>query len=256
MSRNWVQDIVDMHEKFRFHEDLNFNGQFLRFRQRFVEEELKELDSAILSNNPEAVVDALIDICVVAIGTLDLADVDIHKAWDEVHEKNMAKQRANNPTRKDSGGFDLIKPEGWNPPNHAGNTGNVDHAIQEIIQQMDKTGIDRHGLPSHIKVLNEFIQHALNKTEDYDDEHDSEFQHSAYYPNGINDIVYELAKKIRRIRHIIKKIFEGEADRPLTDSLDDSFRDISIYAAIGYAYVQKRLEGQSEDRDIFNREMR
>ena len=78
MSDNWVQDIEDMHTKFGVNEkvrtfDKDKLKQFLEFRVRFLEEELNELKDNI--DNPEEVVDALIDLCVVAIGTLDAFEV-------------------------------------------------------------------------------------------------------------------------------------------------------------------------------------
>lgn len=256
MSNDWVSDIHKMHEHYKAHA-ADFNGDFLQFRQRFVEEEVREMDEAILSNNPEAVVDALIDACVVAIGTLDLAGVDVQKAWNTVLACNMLKTPGENPSRVGSGGFDLVKPEGWSPPSHEGNTGYIALAVQMILKKIDRTGIDRpsqSSVPSHIKTLDEFKEHALAKTHDYDDEHDPEFAHSTYYPGGINDIMYEISKKVKRLRRILKRMYNG-GDRPLTDSLDDSFRDISIYSAIGHTYINKKLEGQTEDRDIFNREI-
>ena len=47
---------------------------------------------AAKDGNPEEIVDALIDLCVVAIGTLDAYGVNSYKAWDEVHAANMNKE--------------------------------------------------------------------------------------------------------------------------------------------------------------------
>lgn len=126
MSSNWVHDIYMMHNKFKVHPvmrdmDKDKLEQFLQFRIRFLEEELNELKSALTS---EDVVDALIDLCVVAIGTLDAFDVDAHKAWDEVLDANMKKEPGVKPSRPNPLGLpDLIKPEGWVGPNHEGNHG-------------------------------------------------------------------------------------------------------------------------------------
>jgi predicted HAD superfamily Cof-like phosphohydrolase len=257
MSKDWAEDIAEMHRKFNFHRDLDFNGTFLQFRQRFVEEEVKELSDAILENDPESVVDALIDTCVVAIGLLDLAGVDVHLAWNEVHAKNMAKERAENPTRTGSGGFDLIKPKGWTPPDHSNNTGYIGLALEmlkkKVAVENELQVPDFPHVPSHIRTLEAYQEWAKHKTHDYDDDHDPEFFHATYYPGGINDIMYEISKKVKRIRRGLKRWFlTGE--KPKTDSLDDSFRDISIYSAIGGTYLKGELEGQTPDRDIFNRE--
>jgi predicted HAD superfamily Cof-like phosphohydrolase len=72
----------------------------------------------------EEIVDGLIDLCVVAIGTLDLFEVDAHKAWDEVLKANMSKKVGVKESRPNPLGLpDLIKPEGWVGPDHTGNTG-------------------------------------------------------------------------------------------------------------------------------------
>jgi hypothetical protein len=121
-----VHDIENMHAKFGVHEaikamDAHQLRQFLLFRMSFLQEELDELTCA---NEPVNQVDALIDLVVVALGTLDAFGVDIAKAWNEVYNKNMQKEPGYNESRPNIFGFpDMIKPEGWTPPNHEGNTG-------------------------------------------------------------------------------------------------------------------------------------
>lgn len=118
-----------MHTKFGVNEvtrklSANHLAEYLEFRIRFLQEELDEMKWAAASDNSEEVVDALIDLCVVAIGTLDAYDIDAYKAWDEVHAANMAKEVGIKESRPNPLGLpDLIKPEGWTPPSHAGNYG-------------------------------------------------------------------------------------------------------------------------------------
>lgn len=252
MSSNWVADIIELYQQYGFHEH-HLDGDLLRFRQNHLEEEMDELDKAIINKNPEAVVDAIIDLCVVAIGTLDLAGVDISKAWDEVLRSNSTKIKGMKPERPGSRGVDVVKPDGWIPPNHKDNTGKLGPAIEGI--HVRNIGFSRpHGpVPSHVKTLDSYRDHALAKTHDYDDDKDPEFLHANYYPGGINDIMYEISKKVRRLRRILKRMFNG-GPPPSTDSIHDSFRDISIYSAIGDTYCQGNLEGQIPNRDIFNRE--
>jgi hypothetical protein len=131
MSLNWVWDIEDMHAKYGVNEkvrefDAEKLKQFLEFRVKFLEEELNELKDNM--GNPEEVVDALIDLCVVAIGTLDAFEVNSHAAWDAVHKANMSKEVGIKPSRPNPLGLpDLIKPEGWVAPNHEGNHGLLSH---------------------------------------------------------------------------------------------------------------------------------
>jgi predicted HAD superfamily Cof-like phosphohydrolase len=66
----------------------------------------------------------LIDLCVVAIGTLDAFNVDAHTAWDRVLEANMNKEVGIKESRPNPLGLpDLIKPAGWTAPTHADNVG-------------------------------------------------------------------------------------------------------------------------------------
>jgi len=129
MSSNWVKDMNDMHTKYGVHEWVKNNpdklSEYLEFRLNFLQEELDETRAgAILEKNPEEVVDGLIDLCVVAIGTLDAFGVDAHKAWDEVLKANMAKEVGVKPERPNPLGLpDLIKPEGWTNPSHKENHG-------------------------------------------------------------------------------------------------------------------------------------
>jgi len=128
MSKDWVKDINDMHKKYGVHEWVKNNPdkleQLLHFRIAFVEEEFKETFKAAGEKDAEEIVDGLIDLCVVAIGTLDAFGVDPYKAWDEVHKANMAKEVGVKAERPNPLGLpDLVKPEGWVNPSHSGNHG-------------------------------------------------------------------------------------------------------------------------------------
>lgn len=124
----WHEDIRKMHEKYGHGEAAarmtpEELEHLYEFRRRFLHEELSELSSP---DSPEDVVDALIDLCVVAIGTLDLFGVDVGEAWGRVLEKNMQKESGRNDKRPGIPCLpDLVKPEGWTPPDHSGNIGRL-----------------------------------------------------------------------------------------------------------------------------------
>lgn len=126
MSTNWVRDMQEMHAKFGVNEVVRGLDKaklmaFIQFRIKFLQEELDEM---IVSDNGDDTVDALIDLCVVAIGTLDALDVDAYTAWDRVLEANMAKEVGIKASRPNPLGLpDLIKPDGWTAPSHADNVG-------------------------------------------------------------------------------------------------------------------------------------
>ena len=139
MTKDWVKDIGDMHTKFGVNDwvatklqagDVSTLREFLKFRIDFLKEELQETETAVESYNPEEIVDGLIDLCVIAIGTLDILNVDAYQAWDAVHAANMSKEPGVKPSRPNKFGLpDLIKPTkethgyDWIPPSHDTNHG-------------------------------------------------------------------------------------------------------------------------------------
>ena len=138
MSTNWVQDIHVMHDKFGVHDWFEKNkdnkelmAKYLRFRLKMCMEEMNEtIDAAVFDKKPEEIVDGFIDLCVFAIGTLDVFGVDASVAWDEVYEANMSKKPGVKPGRPNPFGLpDLIKPSGWTAPSHEGNHGNFPDAV-------------------------------------------------------------------------------------------------------------------------------
>lgn len=132
---DWVKDINTMHRKYGVHKAIaNMDNETLRkyltFRINFLQEELDELK--INQDNPEEIVDALIDLCVVAIGTLDAFNIDSHTAWKEVFRANMEKEVGVKESRPNPLGLpDLIKPDGWQGPNHIGNYGYLTNLVKE-----------------------------------------------------------------------------------------------------------------------------
>ena len=128
MSKDWVKDIHLMQGKYLTRQWVKDNPEkwraFLDFRIDFLKEELGETEAALVSMDAEEIVDGLIDLCVVAIGTLDAFGVNPYKAWDEVLQANMAKEVGEKPSRPNPLGVpDLVKPDNWKGPSHKGNHG-------------------------------------------------------------------------------------------------------------------------------------
>lgn len=135
---DWANDIAMMHHKFGVREwfennkhDKELMGKYMRFRLKMCMEEMNEtIDAALFDRDAEEVVDGLIDLCVFAIGTLDVYGVDPNEAWDRVYEANMNKSPGVKPGRPNPFGMpDLIKPSGWTAPNHEGNHGDIPNAL-------------------------------------------------------------------------------------------------------------------------------
>lgn len=139
MSNNWATDIYYMHEKFGVHKWFDENcknkelmQKYLEFRLSMIKEEYDETVAAVQDGNAEEVVDGLIDLIVFAIGTLDVMGVNANQAWNEVLAPNMNKTPGVKPGRPNPFGMpDLIKPEGWVGPDHAGNHGELSNIFQK-----------------------------------------------------------------------------------------------------------------------------
>ena len=134
---DWANDIYMMHNKFGVKEWFEANKdnnvmmrEYLNFRLNMVREELDETRDAFTKGDPEEIVDGLIDLCVFAIGTLDVFGVDAHKEWDAVYEANIAKSPGVKEGRPNPFGLpDLIKPDGWTAPSHEDNHGDFPNAL-------------------------------------------------------------------------------------------------------------------------------
>lgn len=131
---DWIKDIEDMHTKYGVNDvirnlDKEKLNAFLQFRIDFLQEELDEMKTA---TNADDVVDALIDLCVVAIGTLNAFDIDANESWKRVHDKNMQKEIGIKASRPNPLGLpDLIKPKNWTPPSHKDNVGILSNIFKD-----------------------------------------------------------------------------------------------------------------------------
>ena len=141
MSTNWFKDMQDMHKKYgvnkwmqaEMQSDVDWRkiNKFMQFRLGMMQEELDETKEAFDKKDAEEMVDGIIDLCVFAIGTLEVFGVDANKAWDEVYRANMSKEVGIKEGRPNPLGLpDLVKPEGWKGPNHEGNHGNITDSFQ------------------------------------------------------------------------------------------------------------------------------
>lgn len=140
-------DIARFHERFA----LEYRGkprlldsELAEFRIKFLQEELDEYKKATeeatkylrqsslpfdtseeddawpdLACYLEKQLDALVDLVYVAIGTAYLHGYDFNEAWRRVHNANMKKIRAHKVDESKRGStYDVVKPVGWEAPNH------------------------------------------------------------------------------------------------------------------------------------------
>lgn len=106
-------------------------------------EELKkgladELDAGPLGSDLAAAGDALIDLIYVAIGTMHFMGLPGRIMWGNVQIANIAKERAtgvDDPRSKRQHRFDVVKPPGWRPPDHAP----AIHARKQLVRAHRRT---------------------------------------------------------------------------------------------------------------------
>lgn len=114
------KDVQSFHEKFlipRAERPTLPEAEMAKFRDDFMQEELNEYRLAIQQRDMAGVLDALVDLVYVALGTADIYGLPFEDAWRAVHSANMAKVRAARPEDSKRGtGFDVVKPAGWVKP--------------------------------------------------------------------------------------------------------------------------------------------
>lgn len=131
-------DITAFHQKFGLEysgKPRALEGELHNFRLNFMHEELDEyleeqhgLIQSIKDNDHRKTalhlhqqLDALVDLVYVAVGTayLQFGPDVFNEAWRRVQTANMAKERCEVPSDSKRGTtFDVIKPAGWEAPDH------------------------------------------------------------------------------------------------------------------------------------------
>ncbi len=117
---NLFEAIEEFHKKFNLPtpEKPEFaSPEIMKFRIKFMQEELDEFCEAYVNDNIEDAFDALIDLCYVVLGTSYFMGLPFNDGFKIVHHCNMRKVRAKVVEDSKRGTkFDVIKPEGWQPP--------------------------------------------------------------------------------------------------------------------------------------------
>ena len=122
-DRTFFDDVEDFHRRYQ----IQYDGQpralpedVQKFRDARLAEEFTEYGLAVDTGDLEGQVDALIDLCYIAFGTIHLMGVRGNLAWGRVHEANMRKELSSpsNPGKHGSK-IDIVKPPGWKAPDHS-----------------------------------------------------------------------------------------------------------------------------------------
>lgn len=116
--------IDEMVNKFGFKQG-ELTEEKLDYRMELLKEEMQETEGAWRVGNAEEWVDGHIDIIVIALGNLAIANVDSRRAFDEVMNANLRKEIGSR-REGDIEGMSIRKPDGWVGPDHSDNHGDLD----------------------------------------------------------------------------------------------------------------------------------
>jgi hypothetical protein len=105
-----------------------------------------------------------------------------------------------------------------------------------------------------IAVLQECVELQTRKAADYQSGV-SAIRHADYYPSGVMTILDLLHTKMLRLRSVATAMRDDPTYVRNFESLEDSAKDMINYASFLVALVRGKLDGQKNDRDVFNRPM-
>lgn len=128
-ARNPFASVQEMVNTFGFNQG-ELTDEKIDYRMSLLKEELQETEGAWRTGNAEEWVDGHIDIIVVAMGNLAIANVDFGKAFNQVMNANMSKV-VGSRRDDDPDGMSIRKPEGWVGPNHRDNHGKLDGLFEQ-----------------------------------------------------------------------------------------------------------------------------
>lgn len=100
-----------------------------------------------------------------------------------------------------------------------------------------------------VKVLKECIDLQLSKSDDYQNPNSNVVQ-AMHYRRGVDTIHDIMAQKMLRAQSIL----ESNRD-PNFESLEDTYKDLINYASFAVSYMRGQMDGQTPDRDMFNRKI-
>jgi len=118
-----IEDIAKFHTKFGLKQTegktqvgKSFSPEEWELRHKRLKEECDEYLAAVAEGDNAQTLDALVDIVYIAMGTAYRRGWDFGLAWMRVHAANMEKERGEEHNSKYGSSFDIVKPEGWEPP--------------------------------------------------------------------------------------------------------------------------------------------
>ncbi len=114
---------------------------------------------------------------------------------------------------------------------------------------MPKSKIVDSNMKESVRVLNECIDVQLRKSDDYQNP-DSNVTQAMHYRRGVDTIHDAIQGKLYSAQSLLES---GRTGEPNFESLEDTYMDLINYASFAVAYMRGKMDGQIDDRDMFNR---
>ena len=100
-----------------------------------------------------------------------------------------------------------------------------------------------------LRVLQECAELQAKKSQDYQSD-ESTVTQAMHYRRGVDSIHDIIQGKCYRAQSLL----ESQGD-PNFESLEDTYKDIINYCSFAVSYMRGKMEGQSSDRDMFNKQI-
>ena len=98
-----------------------------------------------------------------------------------------------------------------------------------------------------VEVLKECIELQNKKSQDYQSK-ESNVTQAMHYRRGVDSIHDIIQGKCYRAQSLLES-----GSTPNHESLEDTYKDIINYCSFAVSYMRGKMEGQSSDRDMFNK---
>ena len=98
-----------------------------------------------------------------------------------------------------------------------------------------------------VKVLQECAEMQTKKSQDYQSDESSVLQ-AMHYRRGVDTIHDVIIGKLMRATSLLES-----GNNPNYESLEDTYKDMINYASFAVSYMRGKMEGQRDDRDMFNK---
>jgi len=103
-----------------------------------------------------------------------------------------------------------------------------------------------------LKVLQRAAEIQTKKSSDYQNPN-SRIKQADYYVRGCSTILDTIHAKVLRMQSVCEAMEADPNYGQNFESLEDSCLDLINYASFFASYMNGEMEGQSKDRDMFNR---